>query len=400
MNKKLLLSAGLCLMIAQPAIAAPVLSDFVVFGKTSVTIGQNTGAPVNAAVGSGGSVTIQQNGQLGDGNDAIILSGGGAYTGGNNGNYVGDIIFSGSVNLGNGSQVTGNIHSGGSVTTNQGVKVSGDVIATGNISLAQNNQIGGVVHAGGNASLGNNTTVGGTASAGGTVALGNNASTGGVINGAAAPTPLSPASIVMPSANVFSAGGTNYSYNNNQQLALSEGTYGAVSFKNNGKLTLTSGVYYFDSFNFGNNGLLELDLTGGDILINIVGNLTGGNNFDIALIGGDPFDVLFEIHGNVKVDQNSDWYGTIFAPNSTVEFGQNATITGAIYGDIIKIDQKSTFSYAASNRLFPQDNGNGGNGDDDDNGPNPSEVPAPAPLASILFGLMALGYISRRRIVA
>lgn len=384
MTRGLVLALSLGLM-AQSAAAAPTLSDFVVFGSTSVTVGAGTGTPVNAPVGSNGSVHIGQNGSLGDGDDAIILTGGGAYTGAAGGKYVGDIIFSGSVSLGQNSVVTGSVHSGGAVSTNAGVKVSGDVVASDNIALGANNQIGGDVHAGGKVTTAQNTAIGGTAAAGSTVTLGNNATAGAILNGAAAPTPLAPPAITMPGAHAFTAGGDNHSVGSNGSLSLLADSYGAVSLGNNGSLSLSSGEYFFDSMTFGGNGTLELDLGLGGIVINIVGDLSIGANFDIVLLDGNPMDVLFEVHGDVNVGQNADWFGTLFAPDSKISFGAGAKITGALYGDVVNIGQNSAFNHAASNVLFQGP------------GPDPAQVSEPAALGILGLGLIGIGLYRRRR---
>lgn len=393
MKKQILTAAGVCLFMAQSALAAPVLSDFVVFGKTSVTIGSGTGSPVSAAVGSGGSVTIQQNGTLGDGDDAIVITGGGAYTGGQNSVYVGDIIFGGSVSLAQNSKVTGSVHTGGAVTMGNGAQVSGDVVAGGSVSLGNNNAVGGSVQSGGRVVTGSNASVAGTVSATGTVALGSNPNVGGVVQGAPAPTPLAPPVIDLPDANVFSAGGANQSVAASNTLGLLADVYGALNVGNNGKVQLSSGEYFFDSMVFGNGGILELDLSLGGIVVNIVGDFLAGNNFEIALIGGDASDVLFEVHGDATFGQGAEWAGTLFAPDGTITFGNNSVIQGALYGDIIKIGNNSNLGYAKSSRMFRT---SAEEGDNETGEPGATQVPVPAPLASLLVGLMALGYVRRR----
>lgn len=116
-------------MVAQTALAAPVLQDFVVFGNTSVTIGNNVGS---APVSLGGNGTAN----LGNRND------------------VGDIVFGGDVRIGNNSTVTGSVQSGGNIT------------------------------------IGNNTEITGTAQASGTVSRGNNSTAGAVVQNAPAPAPI------------------------------------------------------------------------------------------------------------------------------------------------------------------------------------------------------------------
>jgi predicted acyltransferase (DUF342 family) len=384
------LMAGLFLMTAFPVLAAPV--DFVVYGKSSVTMGSGAVVPVNAAIGSGGSITINQNGELGGENNELALAGGGAYTGGSGTTYVGDIIFSGSINLAQNTKVIGNVYSGGAVSMGNNVTVTGNVVASGSISLGNGSEVGGDVHAGGSVAAGNNATIAGTAAAGGSVALGNNASAGSIANGAAAPTPPAPATAIIPNVTAFTAGGDNHTVSKNGSLALDVGSYGTLTVGQNGTVTLTSGTYYFDSLSFAQNSVLELDLSNGGITINIVGDLWAGSQFEIALLGGDPFDVLFEVHGDVTIAQNAVWEGTLLATSGTVSFGQNADISGAIFGDVVTIGQNSTFSYAPSPRLFLTDNSgsSGGSG-------GIMRISAPGSLAGLLLGMLALAAVRRAR---
>lgn len=103
-----LLPVGFCLL-AQPLVAAPLLSDFVVYGTTSVTVGNNVGAPVDAAIGSSGLVTI------------------------------------GDVKLGGGNKVSGNIHSGGTVTAGSNTQVNDNIVAAGEVTLGGGSPVGGNV---------------------------------------------------------------------------------------------------------------------------------------------------------------------------------------------------------------------------------------------------------------
>jgi cytoskeletal protein CcmA (bactofilin family) len=272
------------------------------------------------------------------------------------------------------------------------VTVTGNVVASGSISLGNGSEVGGDVHAGGSVAAGNNATIAGTAAAGGSVALGNNASAGSIANGAAAPTPPAPATAIIPNVTAFTAGGDNHTVSKNGSLALDVGSYGTLTVGQNGTVTLTSGTYYFDSLSFAQNSVLELDLSNGGITINIVGDLWAGSQFEIALLGGDPFDVLFEVHGDVTIAQNAVWEGTLLATSGTVSFGQNADISGAIFGDVVTIGQNSTFSYAPSPRLFLTDNSgsSGGSGEI-------MRISAPGSLAGLLLGMLALAAVRRAR---
>lgn len=387
MKRSLLLAFGASLLV-HPATASPLLSDFVVFGNTSVTTGSNVGAPVNAPVGSNGTVSIGGGNTIGDGDDTIILTGGGAYTGGSNVNTVGDIIFSGNVSVGGGSTVTGSVHSGGNVTTGSNATVTQNIVASGNVQIGGGSDIGGNVQSGGNISTGSNVTITGTAQASGTVTLGGSSSAGSTVTGAPAPTPLAYAPVALPSASSFSAGGPNQSTGGGGTLNLVADTYGALTTGSNATVNLSSGVYFFDSFTLGGGTDLNLDLTGGAITINIVGNLTMGSNVDVNLIGGDASDVLFEVHGTASIGGGTDWFGTLFSPiaGKTVTFGSNTRISGAVYGQVVEIGGGSRLIHDPSSALFPGDPG-----------PGPAPVPEPGTLALLGLGLAGLGLARRRR---
>lgn len=218
------------------------------------------------------------------------------------------------------------------------------------------------------------------------VSLGGGTTAGSVQTGAPTPTPLTASPVTLPGAHAFTAGGADQSAGGGGNLTLAAGTYGALSTGNNATNNLTSGIYYFDSFTVGGGTRINLDLGFGDIILNIVGDLSTGSNVNFVLSnGGGPFDVLFEVHGDTDIGGGSTWVGTLFAPDSEIKFGNNVTISGAIYGDVVDIGGGSRLHHVPSNILFAN-NGN----------PNPAPVPEPGMLAIFGLSLLGLGLVRRR----
>lgn len=120
-----------------------------------------------------------------------------------------------------------------------------------------------------------------------------------------------------------------------------------LSFANNGSATLGGGVYNFCSINLGNNGQLNI-ATGATVLIYLdspdrpgsgcaagQGGMTLGNDTSVSNPSGDPTKFQLVVYGSTAHPEiawrnNVDVVGAIYAPNTTIDFKNNAGFKGGV----------------------------------------------------------------------
>lgn len=312
--------------LAGPVLASPVMSDYMIYGTQSVTIGSNVRSYSGGAIASGG--------------DIIIGSGVG---------YKGGILSGGSTQVGSNAQIDASIHAGGNVT------------------------------------IGNGAWVSGTTAAAGTAQAGKNAVVGPVLSGQARP--------VLPTAPVQSdftaSGGENLATRSGTHYNLASGSYGNFVTGTNTTLTLSSGSYYFNDLTFGQNTYINLDLGLGAIIINVAGDLSGGNHLIFAMSpGGSASDIFYDVQGSATFGSGSHFAGAIFAGDD-ISFGNNVTITGALYGNNVRVGNGSELLMAGSN-ILPINYEQIG-------GPISQEISAPGAVGFLGLGLLGLVMWRRRQ---
>lgn len=298
----------------------------------------------------------------------------------------------GNVQLKYASTVGGSIYSGGNVVMADSVSVGGDINAQGYEQFGYANAIGGNAYANGNITFsGTASTIAKSAYSGGTITLSwaskiaNTAVAAtavNVVSGSSVGTalvsssyppnikPIAPTScttVTAPTPATFSAGTKNVSvawgattYNTSNPLA--PGSYKNLTLSGSSPLTLTAGTYYFNSISLGYGSTLNLDLSGGDITIFVVGavdlNMTSGINVSTdgsTWQGMTSVDkayaarVYLEAHDAIKLEWATNWYGTLFSTKS-ITFGGSNTIIGA-YATIGSdaLSWAASVTYVASN---------------------------------------------------
>jgi PEP-CTERM motif-containing protein len=317
---------------------ASLISEFRIFGKTNVMIG------VDSQILSG---------KVGSFTNVHTNAGSGV-------NFPGDIVSGGDIDLDGNNFVHASMYA-----TNLVAISDGDTAIDGSIHASKVDFT--------NAAASGGVSVGGIVKYGTSVTAPQNCSTCTLINGVPTPPDLP----VFPAAAVFSAGGANQT----NPGALLPGTYGAVS-QTSGLLTLSSGIYKMDSLSLSGSGQMKFDVTGGPILLDIVGNGTLGSSKDVSIVGGDDTSVFVEVHGDWSHGGGGTWNGTIFAPFGQIHVGSGSstfTYNGAMWANDIDIEHSVTIGGGPP----PPGSGNS---------------PEPSTMLMAVLGVLGVGVLGRRKL--
>jgi len=278
----------------------------------------------------------------------------------------------GNVTLNYLSTAGSDIFSGGNITTAGNVTVVGEANAQKKVDLGYANAFSKSIKAGssitfsGNSStIANNTYSGSTTTVswgsrvlgvaiGKTVTVNSGGSVGSKIETTSYPPNIAPTAPTTstctennPKTTTFTVGTVDVSsgwaegkYKTSTPLA--PGKYRQLTIANSEPLTLKAGSYYFSSINLAYNVTLNLDVSGGDILIFVSGKVTEGNLAaikvstngstwsDMTAIGNsNAAKVYLEAHDDISLDWGGEWFGTLFSTGNIALGGDN-TIIGAV----------------------------------------------------------------------
>jgi cytoskeletal protein CcmA (bactofilin family) len=323
--------------------------DYSLFGARGVDL---QGATVKGGiVGSNNDVAV------GSFSSFSALAGGGELIA-QGPTVSGSVTFNGNVSLG-GATVGGPINSGKDVTvtsfgSTHSITAGGDVTfngstIAGNVTAGNDFTLGTSVTFNGNAAANNNVFINGS-TIHGNLTYGNSlffGSFGGSITGTTtvAPVVANPSTftpLTLPTAIPFTSGGANLTTGGSQANPLAPGSYGDLHLGSFQDLYLGPGNYYFSSIEILNSQSIHLvGLTAqNSINIFVTGNFTEGALSSTTVDGlafgsADPTlakNVFIETLGNFTQDSlgGDQTFGTIFAPNGDVNFGQFSSVTGSV----------------------------------------------------------------------
>jgi len=142
----------------------------------------------------------------------------------------------------------------------------------------------------------------------------------------------------------------NYSMSGTDSIFLS-GEYGSFTIEANSVVTIEDDVILYITGDFYMDQNSRLDIADGASLQIIMGS--GSFEMDqsssINNLSRDPTKfVLFGTEaftGDIYIDQGSEFYGAVYAPNAFVELDQGDGFFGAIIANDILIDQDTVLHY-------------------------------------------------------
>ena len=202
------------------------------------------------------------------------------------------------------------------ITLADSSRVDFDLLAAGKIDTGKSSVVGRNVTSGGNVSVGVGGRVTGNITASGSVTLGSGATVGGTIT-RNAPPPVIPG--VTPASFTFTSGTQSVTVAKAASRTLVPGVYGALTLGDSAALNLSAGTYVFSSVSAGKSVRININLSGGNVIINVVNSVSLGSGARMSVSGGAAKNVLWQVLGSqVSFDTTSASIGTFLAPNATI----------------------------------------------------------------------------------
>lgn len=133
-------------------------------------------------------------------------------------------------------------------------------------------------------------------------------------------------------------------------FTLSGMTYNTSTKALSGRGTITftkGGTYYFSSIDVLSNSTLVVPATvSSPVKIYVAGTYRSASNYFMNNNTQKPNNLQFLVGGNVDINSNSVFYGTIYAPNGDVTFRSNTILYGSVIsGGNLNINSNQALHY-------------------------------------------------------
>jgi cytoskeletal protein CcmA (bactofilin family) len=246
----------------------------------------------------------------------------------------------GDLDVRGGAAIHGTLRSlAGDILVGRDAVVTGTVAAGSDVKADRRSQIGSSIQSGHRVELGRDVMVLGDVTAADSVKVDPRATVTGEIKAFADVAPIPDVTWVQFS---FEPGSEKVTVQKDSSRTLNPGSYGDVAVKKDATLILVSGQYVFDKFQLDQGAQLEFDLSAGAVVIDVAQNLDFGNDVQMQVVSaaGDAQDILFRVAGTVvDLGEGGVFLGTFLAPDAQIQMRQEASLNGAVYGRMVRVQQ-------------------------------------------------------------
>ncbi len=294
------------------------------------TIGLGNNVAVNAAIASGGEISVGSNANLRSiyTEDKIRL--------GSNATVNGSVLANKQARAGSGLNLSGS-WTGSSVSIGSNANVTGDIgAASDKIGLGSNTVMLGDVLGNNSISIGGKSTITGDVRPG----IGYKLSKGSkvTITGSTQPGSFSFDSFDLPALDQLqpSAIGTDNIYGAKYNTTtLLPGEYRDWSFNKNTTLNLSAGQYSLRNFLMNKDSVANIDTSAGDVILNVVGQFSTGT--DVSFLKSGPGTLFINVFDHdVWLDNDVRLAAILKVYNGDIGVDRGAQLAGRFYatGDI------------------------------------------------------------------
>ena len=178
----------------------------------------------------------------------------------------------------------------------------------------------------------------------------NNLDNDGDINGSEI-TPLAlPLVATLPPFKSAPSGNSDVDVDDDDTETLDAGDYDEIEVDDDVTLILTGGVYNIHSLKLDKRA--SLLFTGPTEIrieddVEMKRNSFSGPQTDSGVSAAEIIFYIAGVENAVKLEKNSDFYGTLYAPNGKVSLKQNVDFTGAILAQTVTIDKNAELTLAS-----------------------------------------------------
>ncbi len=328
--KKTIIGAILVCAITMPALSSTVdLNSLTVYAGGGISMGN--GSTIDGAIAAGASVSAGQQVTLKD-----IYTQTTVYLG-QNATVSGNVLANQSANADKYLNLVGN-WSGRSVWLGKGAQVTGDIYArTSSISIDRDGNIVGNIDGNGSIWLDRDTSVTGYVSPGigQSLSYGSGVSIGGSTDAGYVDVPTFELPSIGDTPSHGSAGSEGIWRGNNSSLTLDAGAYNYVSFGRDSTLNLSAGEYTMSSFWMDRGGVVNINTSAGDVVLNVLGSFGTGKETTFATTGGgqlyiNVFNNSMYLDSDVSLDAQIRIYGGNFGAGNNMELDGSIWATGCV----------------------------------------------------------------------